>query len=206
VAIVNRPASVQTNLVLGNVGIDRRSPDYYAMLVMNEVLGGSPNARLFLNLREDKGYTYGAYSNFAAARLAGAWQANSQVRTDVTEGAMREFFNELRRIRDEKVPAGELEEHKRGVVASFALSLESPGTLLSYAIQSKTYGFPDDYWDNYPSKISAVTADDVERVAQKYLTLDNIQIVAVGDVAKIKSVMEKYGKVVVYDTDGKLAQ
>jgi zinc protease len=206
VVIVNRPGSVQTNLVLGNVGIDRRNPDYYAMVVMNQVLGGGGNARLFLNLREDKGYTYGAYSNFAAARLAGAWQASSQVRTDVTEGAMREFFNELKRIREEKVPATELEEHKRGVVASFALSLESPATLLSYAIQSKTYGFPDDYWENYPSKISAVTADDVQRVAQKYLTLDNIQIVAVGDVGKIKPVMEKYGKVAVYDTDGKLAQ
>jgi zinc protease len=206
VAIVNRPGSVQTNLVLGNVGIDRRSPDYFAMNVMNQVLGAGSSARLFNNLREDKGYTYGAYSSFFAGMLPGAWQASSQVRTDVTEGAMREFFNELRRIREEKVPAGELEEKKRTVVAGFALSLESPTTLLSLAMQRKDYNLPEDYWDTYPAKISAVTADEVQRVAQKYLTLNNIQIVAVGDAGKIKTVMAKYGKVVVYDTDGRPVQ
>jgi zinc protease len=206
VSIVSRPGSVQTNIVLGNVGIDRRSPDYFAMTVMNQVLGGGGSARLFNNLREDKGYTYGAYSGFSAGMLPGAWQATSEVRTDVTEGAMREFFNELRRIRDEKVPAGELEEKKRAVVAGFALSLESPATLLNYAVQRKDYSLPADYWDTYPAKISAVTADEVQRVAQKYLTLDNIQIVAVGDVTKVRPVMEKYGKVSVYDTEGKLVQ
>ncbi|HUI57269.1 MAG TPA: pitrilysin family protein [Bryobacteraceae bacterium] len=206
VAIVNRPGSVQTNIVMGNVGIDRRSPDYFAMNVMNQVLGAGSSARLFNNLREDKGYTYGAYSNFSAGMLPGPWQASSEVRTDVTEGAMREFFNELRRIREEKVPAGELEEKKRLVVASFALSLESPATLLNYAITRKDYNLPEDYWDTYPEKISAVTADDVQRVAQKYLTLDHIQIVAVGDATKIKPVMEKYGKVTVYDVNGQVVE
>ena len=119
---------------------------------------------------------------------------------------MREFFNELRRIREEKVPAGELEEKKRLVVASFALSLESPATLLNYAITRKDYNLPEDYWDTYPEKISAVTADDVQRVAQKYLTLDHIQIVAVGDATKIKPVMEKYGKVTVYDVNGQVVE
>ena len=206
VSIVNRPGSVQTNIVLGNVGINRRSPDYFPMVVMNQVLGAGSSARLFNNLREDKGYTYGAYSGFAAGALPGAWQATSEVRTDVTEGAMREFFNELKRIREEKVPVNELEEKKRTVVASFALSLESPATLLSNLVQQKYYNLPADYWDTYPAKISAVTADDVQRVAQKYLTLDNIQIVAVGDVTKIKPVMEKYGKVTVYDVEGKVVQ
>jgi zinc protease len=206
ISIVNRPGSVQTNIVLGNVGIDRRSPDYFAMTVMNQVLGAGSSARLFNNLREDKGYTYGAYSSFSAGTLPGAWQASSEVRTDVTEGAMREFFNELKRIRDEKVPAKELEEKQRTVVAGFALSLESPTTLLTNIVQQKYYNLPADYWDTYPAKISAVTADDVQRVAQKYLTLNNIQIVAVGDVTKIRPVMEKYGKVAVYDVDGKLTQ
>jgi len=206
VAIVNRPGSVQTNIVMGNVGVDRRSPDYFAMNVMNQVLGGGSAARLFNNLREDKGYTYGAYSNFSAGMLPGPWQANSEVRTDVTEGAMREFFNELRRMREEKVPAGELEEKKRLVVASFALSLESPATLLNYAMLRKDYNLPEDYWDTYPAKIAAVTAEDVQRVAQKYLTLDNIQIVAVGDATKIKTVLEKYGKVTVYDVNGNVVE
>jgi predicted Zn-dependent peptidase len=206
VVLVNRPNSVQTNLVMGNIAIDRRSPDYIAFVVMNELLGAGPTARLFNNLREDKGYTYGAYSSFTAGSYPGPWRANSEVRTDVTEGAMKEFFNEFRRIRDEKTPATELEERKRSVVARFALSLESPQQLLLYATQRKFYGLPENYWDTYPAQIAAVTADDVERVARKYLTLDNIQIVAVGDGAKIQGVMEKYGKVTVYDTDGKLVQ
>ena len=206
VSIVNRPGSVQSNLMMGNVAIDRRSPDYFAMSVMNEVLGAGATARLFMNLREDKGYTYGAYSSLSAGMLPGPWSASSEVRTDVTEGAMREFYIEFNRIRDEKVPSSELEQKKRAVVASFALSLESPATMLNYAMIRKTYNLPEDYWDTYPAKISAVTADDVQRVARKYLTLGNIQIVAVGDAAKLKPIMEKYGKVVVYDSEGKVAQ
>jgi zinc protease len=204
IMIVNRAGSVQTNLVMGNIAIDRRSPDYVALMVMNQVLGGGSSARLFNNLREDKGYTYGAYSSLSAGEYAGPWEATSEVRTDVTEGAMREFFNEFNRIRDEKVPAAEMDEKKRSVVARFALSLESPQSVLSFAITRKVYGLPEDYWDTYPAQISAVTAEDVQRVAKKYLNLDNIQIVAVGDSAKIKSVLEKYGKVTVYDVDGKV--
>jgi predicted Zn-dependent peptidase len=206
VAIVNRPGSVQSNITMGNIAIDRRSPDFFAMSVMNQVLGAGSTARLFNNLREDKGYTYGAYSSLSLGMLPGPWQASSEVRTDVTEGAMHEFFVELKRLREEKVPPAELEEKERSVVASFALSLESPATLLNYAITRKVYNFPDDYWDTYPAKISAITADDVQRVARKYLTLDNIQIVVVGDAVKIKPIMEKYGKVVVYDVDGKIVQ
>ena len=204
VMIVNRAGSVQTNLVMGNIAIDRHSPDYVPLMVMNQVLGGGGSARLFNNLREDKGYTYGAYSSLSAGEYAGPWEATSEVRTDVTEGAMREFFNEFNRIRDEKVPAAELEEKKRAVVARFALQLESPQSVLSFAITRKVYGLPEDYWDTYPAQISAVTAEDVQRVAKKYLNLENIQIVAVGDAAKIKPVLEKYGKVVVYDVDGKV--
>jgi zinc protease len=206
VLLVNRPNSVQTNLMMGNLAIDRRSPDYAAFVVMNEVLGAGSTARLFNNLREDKGYTYGAYSSFTAGSYPGPWRATSEVRTEVTEGAMKEFFNEFKRIREEKTPASELEEKKRSVVARFALSLESPQQLLTYATQRKFYNLPENYWDTYPAQISAVTAEDVERVAKKYLSLDNIQIVAVGDGTKIKSVMEKYGKLTVYDTDGKLVQ
>lgn len=204
VLIVNRGGSVQTNLIMGNIAIDRRSPDYVALMVMNQVLGGGGSARLFNNLREDKGYTYGAYSNLSAGEYAGPWEASSEVRTDVTEGAMREFFNEFNRIRDEKVPGAELEEKKRALVARFALSLENPLSALGFAITRKIYGLPEDYWDTYPAQISGVTAEEVQRVAKKYLNLDNIQIIAVGDAGKIKPVLEKYGKVTVYDVDGKV--
>jgi zinc protease len=124
------------------------------------------------------------------------------MRTEVTEGALVEFFNEIRRIRDEKVTADELESSKRAIVASFALSLEQPSRVLSFAITSKLYGFPPDYWDSYPAKIMAVTADDVQRVARAYLNPDALQLVAVGDAGRIKATLEKYGSVEVFDAAG----
>src|SRR5438876_682680 len=203
VVLVDRPNSVQTTVTLGNIAIDRRDPDYVALTVANHILGGGPAARLFLNLREEKGYTYGVYSSFAAVKYPGAWRAGGDVRTEVTAGAMTEFYREFHRIRDEKVPSEELEEAKRALVASFALSLERPAELLGYEIVRKIYGFPRDYWDTYPGQIMAVTADDVQRVARKDINPENLQIVAVGDAGKIKPIMEKYGPVEVYDAQGK---
>jgi predicted Zn-dependent peptidase len=201
--LIDRPNSVQSTITMGNIAIDRRHADYFPVVVMNSIVGGSGSARLFLNLREEKGYTYGVYSNFIALKYPGPWSAGGDVRTEVTEGAMTEFLKELNRIRDEKVPADELEEQKRSIVASFALSLESPAQLLNYAITRKIYGLPDDYWDTYPAKVMAVTADDVQRVARQYVNPQTQQVVVVGDAKKIKSVLEKFGHVEVYDADGK---
>src|SRR6266481_1735973 len=171
--------------------VDR--PDYVPMVVMDRVVGGGASARLFMNLREEHGYTYGAYSQLVARRYAGPWLANGSMRTDATEGAMTEFMNEINRIRDQKVPEKELEECKRSIVASFALSLEDPGQLLDYAMTLKIFGLPADYWDTYPAKITGITAEQVQRVARKYVVPENLQIVAVGDATKIKPVLDKYG-------------
>jgi predicted Zn-dependent peptidase len=203
--LVDRPNSVQTTLYIGNVGFDRRSPDYVAYTVLNGVLGGSAAARLFMNLRENKGYTYGVYSSYSALQYPGFWRATGDFRSDVTGLAMGELMNEFNRIRDEKVPDGELEEAKRAIVAGFALQLESPQQLISNAIIRKIYGFPDDYWDTYPAKVMAITADDVQRVAKKYIDPNTIQVVAVGDGNKIKLMLEKFGTVQMYATDGKPA-
>jgi zinc protease len=205
VLLVNRPNSVQTTVALGNIAIDRRSPDYMPMVVMNEVIGGGASSRLFLNLREEKGYTYGVYSDFSALRYPGPWRAGGNMRTEVTEGALVEFLSEIRRIREEIVPREELEERKRSIAASFALSLEQPTRVLNFAITQKQYGLPADYWDTYAARTMAVTAEEVQRVARKYLNPDTLQLVAVGDANKIKAVLEKYGTVEVYDTNGALA-
>ena len=202
VLLVNRPNSVQTTLALGDIAIDRRSPDYMPMVVMNYIIGGGASSRLFLNLREEKGYTYGVYSDFSALRYPGPWRAGGNMRTEVTGGALAEFFYELRRIRDEPVTDEELEASKRAIVASFALSLEQPRRVLGFAITRKHYGFPADYWDAYPARIMAVTAGDVQRVARKYLNPDTLQLVAVGDAGQIKAALEKYGKVEIFDTNG----
>jgi predicted Zn-dependent peptidase len=201
--LIDRPGSVQTVLQLGTLGIERTSPDYFAVLLADRVLGGGPTGRLFLNLREDKGYTYGAYSNFGGSKFRGTWTSSSEVRTDVTEGAMKEFMYELNRLRTEPVTAQELDNAKRAIIGSFALSLEQPTTLLQNIITQKIYNLPADYWDTYPQKVSAITAADVQQAAQKYLDMSHLQVVAVGDASKAREVLAKYGKVEVYDAEGK---
>lgn len=201
--VVDRPGSVQTDVSIGNITISRTDADYVPMVVMDRIVGGGASARLFMNLREEHGYTYGAYSQLIARRFAGPWIAQGNMRTDATEGAMTEFMNEINRIRDQKVPEKELEESKRSIVASFALSLEDPNQLLDYAMTLKVFGLPADYWDTYPAKIMNITAEQVQRVARKYVVPENLQIVAVGDASKIKPVLDKYGEVELYGTDGK---
>ena len=201
--LIDRPKSVQTVIQLGTLGIERTSPDYFSVLLANRVLGGGPSGRLFMNLREDKGYTYGAYSGFGGSKFRGTWEASSEVRTEVTEGAMKEFMNELNRLRNEPVPAEELENAKRAIVGGFALSLEQPTALLQNVIQQKLYNLPADYWDTYPQKVSAVTAADVQNAAKKYLDLGRLQIVAVGDATQAREALMKYGKVEMYDADGR---
>jgi len=201
--LINRPGSVQTNLLAGTLAIERTSPDYFALELMNQILGGGASARLFLNLREDKGYTYGAYSSVSSYKYPGTFEANTEVRTDVTKGSMDELMFELKRIRDEPVPPDELERAKRTIVGGWALQLEFPQSSLQNAVTSKLYGLPADYWDTYPQKISAVTQQDVQRVAKKYIDLGHLQIIAVGDASKIEDVLKQFGTVEVYDSEGK---
>jgi predicted Zn-dependent peptidase len=195
VYLISRPGSVQTDLTLANRGIDRNSPDYIACLVMNQVLGSGPAARLFRIIREEKGYTYGVSSSFSASRTLAHFSSSMSVRTDVTEPALRDLLAEFKEIRDVPVPKLELDGAKRTLVASFALSLEQPAQVLARWIQQREYGLPDDYWDIYTDKIMAITADDVARVAKKYVPYDNVQIVAVGDGGRIRDLLKKFGPV-----------
>ncbi len=201
--LIDRPNSEQANLVVGTLSIERTDPDYFALEVMNQVLGGGAAARLFLNLREDKSYTYGAYSSVSSYKYRGTFRANTEVRQDVTKGAMEELMKELKRIRDEKTPVDEFERAKRTIVGSWALQLEFPQSALQNAITQKLYGLPADYWDTYPQKIAAVTPDDAQRVARKYIDPDKLQIVVVGDAKKIADTLKQFGKVEIFDTEGK---
>lgn len=202
--LVDRPNSVQTSLIIGAAGIDRTNPEYDAMSVMNTVIGGGPTGRLFLNLREEKGWTYGAYSSLSALRYRGHWSASTEIRGDVTEGAVAEILNEINRLRTERIADKELADKKRSMVASFALSLEAPMSIMSNYITSRIYNFPADYWDKYPQRVAAITQDQVQADARKYLDAGAVQIVAVGDAKKIGDVLKKFGTVEVYDTEGKI--
>ena len=193
VFLIPRPNSVQTFLIIANHAIDRTSPDYIECQVMNRVLGSGPSSRLFRNIREEKGYTYGIGSGFAASHVINFFNASTSVRTDVTEPALSEVLKEFRSIRDTPVPAGELADAKSAIVASFVLGLESSNSVLGRWMEQREYGFPEDYWDTYSQKVTAVTAEEVQAVARKYVPVDNAQIIAVGDAAKITELMKKFG-------------
>ena len=193
--LVDRPGSVQTDLVLANRAIARNSPDYIACLVMNQVLGSGPAARLFRIIREEKGYTYGVSSSFTATQYLQHFSSSMLVRTEVTEPALADLLKEFKEIRDVPVPKEELEGAKRTLVANFALGLENPAGVLARWMQQREFGLPEDYWDTYSEKIAAIGAEDVARVAKKYVPYDNVQIIAVGDGAKIREVLKKFGPV-----------
>ena len=209
--LVDRADSVQTNIVAGDYGARRTDKDYIAATVMNQVLGDGPQARLFLNLREVHGYTYGAYSRIGDYRYRGAWEANTEVRNAVTDGSMEQLMAEFKRIRDEKVSDPELNEARHAIVAGFAISLEQPQQLLNRWLLVQELGLPMDYWDQYPVEVARTTADAVQTAARKYVDLDHLQIVCVGDPKQpgndqkqpIGDVLKKYGTVEVYDTNGK---
>src|SRR5262245_36242901 len=173
--LINRPGSVQTVFQIGSLGLERTDPDYVAGVLMNRILGTGPGSRLFLNIREDKGYTYSVGSSFSAGKYRGLFTAQSPVRTEVTEGTIRGFRNEFKRMRDEKVSPTELQNAKNAIIGGWALQLENPNFLINFLITQKLYNLPANYWDTYPQKVEAITADDIQKVAQKYIDVNHLQ-------------------------------
>ncbi len=202
ILLVDRPGSVQTFFVIGDRTIQRVDPEYIPLTVMNQVLGNGPQARLFLDLREEHSLTYGAYSRFSSNIYVGDWQASSPVRTSVTKDAMDRFLYQFKKINNEPVPQAELDEAHRAIVASFALSLEQPSQMIASWLTVKYYGLPDDYYDKYPDQIFAVDAAKVQAAGKKYVDLDHLQWVCVGDRKQIESVLKPYGPVTVVDVKG----
>ena len=202
VYLVARPNSVQTNLIVGTQSMTRTDPDYIPLTVANRVLGGTMG-RLFRHLREQKGYTYGVGSGFSATRHTGSWQASTAVRTEVTDPALTDLLKDVADMRATPIPADELMDAKRAIVAGFARSLETPEQVLGYYMDSWTYGLPKAYWDNYPAQIMAVTPAQAQAVAKKYWDPARLQIVAVGDATKIQAALATKGELEVYDSEGK---
>jgi zinc protease len=201
--IVDRPGSAQSNIVIANPAITRTSADYFPMLVMNVVLGANASSRLFMNLREAKGYTYGAYSELDARRLAGSFRETAEVRTPVTGPSLKEFFYELGRIRDEVVSDKEIRDAKSFLTGVFPLQIETQEGLINRLVQIKMYDLPADYLQTYRDRINAVTASDIQRVARQYVQPDKAALVIVGDAAAIIDQVKPYAQhIEVYDING----
>ncbi|MEO8260467.1 MAG: pitrilysin family protein [Acidobacteriota bacterium] len=199
---VARPGSVQTNLLVGSQAIERTNADYDALTVMNRIIGGGAMGRLFQHLREEKGYTYGASSALDARQHRGDWAASTNVRTEVTGPALGDLLDEVRQLREIPVPDQELADAKRSMVASFALPLESPAQLLGLYLTQWRFKLPADYWDRYAERVMAVTTEQVQAAARRYLAQDRLQIVVVGDPAQALEALQKLGPVETFDANG----
>ncbi|MFN0279567.1 MAG: M16 family metallopeptidase [Pyrinomonadaceae bacterium] len=201
--IVDRPGSAQSNIVLTNLGVKRTDPDYFPLIVMNQVLGAGASSRVFMNLREEKGYTYGAYTRLETKKLAGDFEATAEVRTAVTGDSLKEFFYELERIRSEKVGDAELADAKNFLTGVFPIRAETQEGLTNLIVNQHLYGLPEDYLQTYREHVDAVTADEVQRVALKLVRPDEMAIVIVGDAKEVLPQAKDYASSVeIFDTEG----
>ncbi len=203
VYLVDKPEAAQSVIMIGWPGVERRSPDYPALMVMNSLLGGSFTSRLNMNLREKRGYSYGANSSFAFRLLPGPFVASSSVRTDVTDSSLVEIFKELRTLRDTPVPANEVERAKSYVELGLPQSLETTTQVAGQIATLGVFALSLDELPRFATAVRAVTAADVQRVARQYLTLDRATIVVVGDLAKVRPPIEALhlGPVTVLDVN-----
>lgn len=202
--IVDKPGAAQSVVQIGHVGITRNSPDFFPLLVMNAVLGGQFSSRINMNLREDKGYSYGANSAFQVRRGAGPFVAGGAVQTAVTKESVIEFMKEINGIRGTiPVTPQELDYNKQSLIRRYPSGFETPGQISNQLSNLVVYGLPDSYFNEYIQKVNAVTIEDVNRVANKYLTPDKMAILIVGDRKVVEPGLKELGySLTILDTDG----
>jgi zinc protease len=201
--LVHRPGSVQSNIWIGHAGIGPDHPDFFALQVMNKILGQGADARLFQILREEKGWTYGAYSRLTRPRDIGIFAANAEVRTEVTDSAVVEMLHQLRRLSDEAIPSAEFEAAVSFLAGSFPLRIETAGQVASQVAQVRLLGQPVDELVRYRERIRAVTPADVRRVARDHVRPDRAAIVVVGDAVQILDGLSGIAPIELYDVEGR---
>ncbi len=202
---IDMPNAVQSNISLtNNVKLKMNDPDYHAVLIANKILGGGFNSYLNMNLREEHGYTYGARSRVNVDKYASRFSAGASVRNAVTDSAVVQTLKEINRIKKEPIDAEDLKNAKAKYVGDFVLALERPTTIARYALNIKINDLPEDFYATYLEKINAVTAADVQRVADKYFKSDNARVVVVGKGSDVLDNLEKTGIAIkYYDTYAK---
>lgn len=186
IILVDKPGAAQSEIRIGRIGTDRLTDDYYPLLVMNTILGGSFTSRLNQNLRERNGYTYGAGSGFDFRMSAGPFRAFAGVQTDVTDKALVEFFRELEAIR-EPVTDQELTRAKNYLALLYPNNFEAISDAAGQLAELAVYGLPDETFNTYVGKVLAVTKEDVARVAKRYIDTGNVRVVVVGDRSKVEA-------------------
>ena len=196
---IDVPNAVQSEVsVINAVKLHMNDEDYYAVLLANQILGGGGTARLYKNLREDKGFTYGAYSGIGASRYASRFKATAAVRNAVTDSAVVEFVKEIKNVRSKPIDQAELDLVKAKYVGSFVRALERPQTIANYALNIQTLGLPSNYYENYLKNFEAVTLEDVQKAANKYFEIDNARVIVTGKGVDVADKLEQLGYEVNY--------
>jgi zinc protease len=201
---INMDNAVQSEIaIINNVDLTLGDDDYYAALLANNILGGGGTARLFMNLREDKGYTYGSYSSLRQNRYAGTFRATASVRNMVTDSSVVELQKEINKMRYKKVSAEELENSKEEYIGGFVMDVQKPRTVANFALNIERYNLPEDFYENYIKNIKAVTLDDVQNAAIKYFRGDQARIVITGKGIDVLKNLENTDYVIKYfDKEG----
>lgn len=206
VILVDRPSSVQSVInVAYPVDLQYNSPDRIPATLLAYILGGGSSSRLFLNLREAKGYTYGAYSSISPGKLVGEFSANASVRTEVTDSAAYQIYNEMNRLDQHTITDEELAAAKAYLTGSFGRSLESPSTLASFALNAEIQKLPKDYYKNYLKNLDAVSIAQLNELSPKYIEPKQSYLVIVGNAAEFSDQLAQFGEVINYTADGDIA-
>lgn len=195
IVLVHRPGSVQSNILIGNLTFPPTDTASYAAAIANQVLGGGADSRLFMILREEKGWTYGAYSSVIRRQNMGAFLASAEVRTEVTDSALGEMLTQLTRLRTEPVNAEDLDAAKGALVGRFPLSIETANQVAGAVLNARLLGLPSDYLSTYRTRLAAVDAASLQRAAARLITPDASLVVIVGDATKVLETVERYGPV-----------
>ncbi len=203
VSFVNKESAVQSIIHIGHTfDLKPGNPDIFNLQLANQIYGGGSLGRLYLNIREDKGFTYGAYSSYDDDKLVGYFDASASVRNEVTDSAVMEFFNEMKIISTTAPSEAEINGAKNYIAGSFGRQLESASTIARFALNIERYGLPLDYYETYIQKVQAVTAEDIVAAAKKYIAPSNTHLVIVGKASDVSESLKKFGKVTYYDTEG----
>lgn len=195
VFMIDRPGANQTQIFIGGLLFDRRDEGFFPMSILNSVLGTGASSRLFRIMRGEKGYAYDIVSGFSASRFQGYWRVRAGVRADATGDAVATILGELQKLCDQPASAFEIDEAKGAVIGQYALRLEQPVQVIGYSYLRFRYGFSSDYWDRFPEKMGAVSASEIQALAQKYMNPAVAQIAVVGDAARLRADLAKFGPV-----------
>ncbi|MEH6307998.1 pitrilysin family protein [Olivibacter sp. CPCC 100613] len=203
VILVKRPTSVQSVVnITYPLELKYNDADAIPAQVLNNILGGGSAGRLFMNLRERKGYTYGAYSSLSPDKIVGNFSANASVRTEVTDSAVYQFLAELKRIDNKTITEQELTDAKAILGGSFGRSLEQPATIARFAINTELQNLPKDYYKNYLKNLNAVTVEQLNTLAPKYIKPAHAYIVVVGNTDTFEGRIKQFGEVRYYTNTG----